>query len=1075
MVDYGKLAMDTALKSTSITALRQQAGFATLDGRGTTTVVIDTGIDVNHPFFGADLNGNGVDDRIVFQWDFANNDADASDFNGHGSNVASIIGSQDSSYYGVAPGTSLIVLKVFADSGSGNFGYLERALQWVLANRSTYNIDVVNMSLGDNGNWTDNFSRYGIGDELAALAQTDTILVAAAGNNYLQFGKMGVAYPGSDPAVIAVGATWAANFGGPWTVSTGATNYSTGADQIAAFSQRSTELVDTFAPGARFNGANAKGGITTMQGTSQAAAFVSGAAALAQQIAHQTLGRSLSTGEFARLLRNTGDLIMDGDDEVDNVVNTGEKFPRLDMVKLAAAIARLADAPASGGGGSSPGTPSAPLALQGAAGVYNVNLAAGAQITGREFGNFQLGQLAGVVYGDADRSGAQGSGEIGLGGVTVYLDSNDNGSLDTDERSTVSASDGSFAFGALGPGRLTLRLQAPNGFYVTSAGSLQVNVTSGLNATGLALGVASAAPVARDDSATLDEDGTVHIDVLANDTTRGGATLTLGSAGHGSVWLAADGQVQYAPVANYFGDDQFSYTVRDSGGGQSTAVVHVHVNAVNDAPTLDAVADPTVLEGSTLTLDLHGQDVDDSQLRYSLLQGPSGAQLDPFTGRFTWAASDLPPQTVRVQVADPSGLTAERQFSLNVQLKRLQVTAFAGTDWGFAVRFNDVINTAVLNLYGAGAPDVTVTGSSSGVVRGSVVMDDDGKGFLFIRTGAQLPADRYSVVIRSASDGITNARRGALDGDANGVAGGNYATSFTLAAAPAVRLRLPDFARGPGQAANVPNTGSGIPVSLVSDGTVCSISLRLRVDTDTLRVSLIQRGADLPADATLTVTPVAGATGQFDIAISRATPLPVGTLKLLGIIGNVPGTARLGDSGAVVLESVSINGVAAPLAADAAVDLVAYAGDIDFDGAYTAADVTAVNRIAADALTSLPQLPLTDLKILADVDGNGVVNATDALQVLLRSRAAATPVIPAIVALPAASDTPVSKTKTQASAQPAAASNAAPKLGSAGAAPQVNLAGSFSNFALVTPASTMLLPDAGLRILPNVGSSGVLA
>ena len=123
------------------------------------------------------------------------------------------------------------------------------------------------------------------------------------GNNYYQYEQPGVAYPASDPAVIAVGATWAADFGGPWRINTGATDYTTGVDHIASFSQRDEDLLDTFAPGARFNGANATGGIKTMEGTSQAAAFVSGVAALSQQLAQQELGRDLTTGEFALLLQ----------------------------------------------------------------------------------------------------------------------------------------------------------------------------------------------------------------------------------------------------------------------------------------------------------------------------------------------------------------------------------------------------------------------------------------------------------------------------------------------------------------------------------------------------------------------------------------------------------------------------------------------------------------------------------------------------------------------------------------------------------------------------------------------------
>ena len=112
-VDLGSLAIQSALAETGVTAARQDPRFANLDGSGVTTVVIDTGIDLDHPFFGPDANGDGIDDRIMFQYDFADGDPNASDVAGHGSHVASLIGSQDSAYPGVAPGTDLIALKVF--------------------------------------------------------------------------------------------------------------------------------------------------------------------------------------------------------------------------------------------------------------------------------------------------------------------------------------------------------------------------------------------------------------------------------------------------------------------------------------------------------------------------------------------------------------------------------------------------------------------------------------------------------------------------------------------------------------------------------------------------------------------------------------------------------------------------------------------------------------------------------------------------------------------------------------------------------------------------------------------------
>ncbi|MCW5624012.1 MAG: S8 family serine peptidase, partial [Burkholderiales bacterium] len=351
-------------------------------------------------FFGPDSDGDGVADRIVFQWDFADDDGDASDRNGHGSHVASIIAGDDDRYGGVAPGTELIVLKVFGDDGKGYFRDLEEALQWVVDNAEEWNVGVVNLSVGDGGNWGDAMSRYGLGDELGLLAQQDIIVVGAAGNAYARYQSAGLAYPASDPAVLAVGATWAGDFGGPWSFAGGSTDYTTDADRIAAFSQRDGDL-DVFAPGARFNGADANGGVRTMQGTSQAAAFVSGTAALAQQIAMDTLGRRLSTTEFAQLLQTTGVQIVDGDDENDNVRNTGDTFTRVDLSGLLEAIAALPESSTGGGGnggdGGGGGGTTDPNDLP-VPGVHAVSLASGETRSDLDFGGNRTPQAVADAY-----------------------------------------------------------------------------------------------------------------------------------------------------------------------------------------------------------------------------------------------------------------------------------------------------------------------------------------------------------------------------------------------------------------------------------------------------------------------------------------------------------------------------------------------------------------------------------------------------------------------------------------------------------------------------------------------------
>jgi subtilisin family serine protease len=86
--------------------------FSNIKGQGQSIVIIDTGADLNHTLFGADANNNGIADKIIYQYDFADNDTDASDKNNHGSHIASIASQ-------IAPDANLIILKVFKDNGSG--------------------------------------------------------------------------------------------------------------------------------------------------------------------------------------------------------------------------------------------------------------------------------------------------------------------------------------------------------------------------------------------------------------------------------------------------------------------------------------------------------------------------------------------------------------------------------------------------------------------------------------------------------------------------------------------------------------------------------------------------------------------------------------------------------------------------------------------------------------------------------------------------------------------------------------------------------------------------------------------
>lgn len=293
-------------------------------GQGYSVAVLDTGIDYTNAALGG---GFGAGKRVVAGWDFVNNDADPMDDHGHGTHVAGIVGSADATYSGVAPNVNFIALKVLDSAGSGTFGNVEKALQWVAANRAAYNIVAVNLSLGS-GNYTSNPYTF-LDDEFSTLKNIGVFLSVAAGNTFYSYASApGLDYPAVSPLVVSVGAVYNGNFGSvAW--GSGARDYTTAVDRVASFSQRSSAL-SIMAPGAMITSTYLGGKFQAMAGTSMAAPVIAGASVLIHQ-AMDALGQTANQTTILSLMKSTGVNVVDGDDENDNVTNTGLTFKRIDV------------------------------------------------------------------------------------------------------------------------------------------------------------------------------------------------------------------------------------------------------------------------------------------------------------------------------------------------------------------------------------------------------------------------------------------------------------------------------------------------------------------------------------------------------------------------------------------------------------------------------------------------------------------------------------------------------------------------------------------------------------------------
>jgi subtilisin family serine protease len=359
-IEQATVGFNPAFDLIGLTRLRNDPQFAGIDGSGFSVAVLDTGLDASHPLISPNFR------TFV---DFVEGRDDAYDSQSHGTHVAGTVGARDENI-GVAPDVGLIGLRVI--EGASAVVAVRNALRWVLDNLQRYNIIAVNMSLRLLGDYflinnspveTEGGLVTEINDIINRLENAGVTVVTAAGNSYFVKQTPGVQFPGIS-STINVGAVWKDGVNSNFQLQNGSIDYTTGADRLTSFSQRlddSNNIYDTlFAPGARILSTVPRNGQGEMQGTSQASPHVAGAVALMQEAAVQFGGRVLTPAQIVEILRSTGDQILDGDDENDNVANTNTSYRRLNIYNAITEIKRrfeqIAPPPPGGGAGDPNGT-----------------------------------------------------------------------------------------------------------------------------------------------------------------------------------------------------------------------------------------------------------------------------------------------------------------------------------------------------------------------------------------------------------------------------------------------------------------------------------------------------------------------------------------------------------------------------------------------------------------------------------------------------------------------------------------------------------------------------------------------
>ena len=287
-----------------------------VSGAGQTIVMLDTGIDTDHPFIAGRLadgacfsNANGAGGGASFcpnglgtQVGVTAAEADTSNpacwngtssLCGHGTLTAGTAAGSDANLRGAAPGANLIAIQVFTRFNGGSMcggpavcvaTYLSdqlSALEYVYTTlRQTHAIAAVNMSLGGGNypNACDGDLRKALIDNLRSAG---IATVASAGNGNMTDSIVGPACVSS--AVAAGGITDTDN------PPANSVLYSMG------------QMVDLLAPARSITTSGVGGGFGTASGTSFAAPLVSGAFALCKSV-----NPSLSVDQVELILEQTG-------------------------------------------------------------------------------------------------------------------------------------------------------------------------------------------------------------------------------------------------------------------------------------------------------------------------------------------------------------------------------------------------------------------------------------------------------------------------------------------------------------------------------------------------------------------------------------------------------------------------------------------------------------------------------------------------------------------------------------------------------------------------------------------------
>ncbi|AOW78266.1 hypothetical protein A3Q34_16300 [Colwellia sp. PAMC 20917] len=267
------------------------------------------------------------------------------------------------------------------------------------------------------------------------------------------------------------------------------------------------------------------------------------------------------------------------------------------------------------------------------------------------------------------------------------------------------------------------------------------------------------APVVKDDFAELNENDSIIINVIENDSDDLSSKLLiisqLSNGTNGQVFDNGDGSVTYVHDGSETTSDQFTYKVNDGEFDSATATVTLNITLLNDIP-LAQNDSANVDEGGVIKIDVRNNDTDEESLINILTvsnisQANHGVVLNNNDGTITYSHDGSETLSDSFTYTINDGTVDSAPATVSITITAVNDTPVAANDVASVNENGNVIIALRSNDSDAETPNGALTVTNLSVTsNGTIVNNNDGT-VTYSHDGSETLSDSFTYTINDGT------------------------------------------------------------------------------------------------------------------------------------------------------------------------------------------------------------------------------------------------------------------------------------------------------------------------------------